>query len=91
MRTTVNKNSTLNRSHSAILRHSGTGLFSWHANGRTADALLPSQLQGIREFFSILSYDRRLLALLGGTVLTGLVLGGVFYMAAVTVLSRLAA
>lgn len=91
MRTTVNKNSgTTNGSQSAVLKHSWAGLFPWHGNGRVADArMLPPQFQGVKEFFSILGHDRKLLALFCSTILTGLVLGGFFYMAAVTLLSRL--
>ena len=88
MRTIVNKNSgTTGGSHSAALKHTGTGVFPWHGNGRETEIrILP---QGVKEFFSILRHDRKLLALLCATVLTGLVLGGFFYMAAVTFLSRL--
>jgi hypothetical protein len=93
MKTTGNKNSgTHIGSNSAVLKHSWAGLFPWHTNGKTVEApMQPTQFQGIREFFSILRHDGRLLALLCSTVLTGLVLGGFFYMAAVTLLSRLVA
>lgn len=84
------KNSTTNGSHSVVLKHSWAGLFPGHGNGKVADAETLPQLHGIREFFSIIGHDRRLLVLFSGTVLTGLSLGGCFYMAAVTLLSRLA-
>ena len=84
------KNSTTNGNHSAVLKHSWAGIFPCHGNGKVTNADALPQLRGIREFFSIIGHDRKLLTLLSGTAAAGLLLGGCFYMIAVTLLSRLA-